>query len=283
MYEGLVLATRRVQAGQSELEFRIAPEPFRALFAKLRVTFTCTNGEELIGKASLSSLPFLFQGTPVRADQEVVFSDVRPGEAFLALEADGFEHFVQRVWVEPGSETDLGVVQVGRARSLRGFVQTADGVGVVQRVTCLPMGQTLESEIHANSNLGAGGFAFDNLGPHSYAVFVSGDKDGSLESSWGSPVQVIDLTKGTGQDVILTVQPTTTISLTRNTFDFDPIRVQLVDPYGVVRFQSILERWTKRTLQVAPGTYTLIVRDDEQERKRIVFELAARDLDFQLD
>jgi hypothetical protein len=255
----VVLDQQRVEPGQGEVRFVVAPDAVKKLLgsATVRVVDATTQQPIAGARVGLTTSSAFGGGQPVDAEGRARVEYLSPGLMRLTINAKDYEALQTTVRIEPGGTLDLGTIPLDKALPLTGRVVDAAGKPATAEVrwTELKWRNTpTEFVTNRSARIEADGtFSLMGTGPGRIAVSAHAP-DGQVA------VGVFD--NPPAQPVLLQLQPACALKITRPK---DPLRTFTVTVFGAGR-QPVaavtLEREHPAMLSLPAGRYAFDVHDD---------------------
>jgi RNA polymerase sigma-70 factor (ECF subfamily) len=112
-WRDIVIDTQLAPIGTEEVVFTVPVEKVQACVGHARVRIVdAQTGEPIAASASLHDNQTGMANTPADKDGYVDFPNVDPGQLILAISSPEHEDVIERVHVEPGTLTDLGIYRL---------------------------------------------------------------------------------------------------------------------------------------------------------------------------
>lgn len=257
-----LLATRPIEAGQSELTFEIDPETVRKRSGEVRLRLLDgVSGAPLAG-AQLRLRIGPSQGMSVKTDEAGVarFERVPPGLGLLVSSVAEREQLGLDLRVPPGATVDLGDLVLSPLAAITGRVLDEHGQPVtnasidwweLDRRSIAPL---CSARLNAATN-GEGRFTLRGAGRHRYALVA---QRGYRFAAYAA----IDARHGDPEEVVLRLAATTKVRLPRASRAPDGMVLSVHhDEDSPVRVISFAEAFAPSQLFLAPGSYTAQLHD----------------------
>jgi hypothetical protein len=258
----IVIATQRVEAGQTEVQFTLDPATLAPKFAtvSVRVLDADTQAPLAGARVSLSTRNGMNSGQPTGDDGRAVVEKVPPGVMRLSVLAKDHEQCSREIAIEPGAQLALGDIALGPVVPLRGRVlgdaEARKGARIVWtelkwRAAATPFTTNREAALETD-----GTFTLDGVGRGRIVVQAT-TRDGRLAQA------IVD--NPTPKPVELLLQPAAKLLVARPT---DPTRglvLMLFDAQRVPIACRALELIGRETaIALLPGTYGFEVHEGER-------------------
>jgi hypothetical protein len=139
LFANTILDTVRVEPGQQEVEFRLAPATLKGMLGSLTVRFVRDGDAQPLEGLNVSFGDGGSQGRTDR-DGKVRQTDLAPGTARLMVSGNKeLERWERSVVIEPGKETEVGTVRLRGPAPIRGKVLDASGKPAAAQLNLLAL------------------------------------------------------------------------------------------------------------------------------------------------
>lgn len=274
----MVLASQRIDPGQTELRFRVDPEAILGRLAKVRVRLLGPNGP--IDKGTVRLATAQGGGSVGKSDEQgvAVVDKVLPGLTSVDIHAKDCEPFTTHWTIPPDGEHDLGEIVLTGAVQVPGKVLDQHGSPVRASVewTALDLWQPPHPRIDRRSTTADGDGHFTlPAGRRRYTVRAQTD---DLRVGFA----IVDTTGVGTERFLVTVRPTQELHMRTTS---GQVRVGVVtDRDGNLLDVRRLElRWPAASLRLPDGEYRWTAYDGRghqlrQEELRIAGREATKEL-----
>lgn len=255
----VVIDQQRVEPGQGEVRFVVAPDAVKKLLgsATVRVVDATTQQPIAGARVALTTSSAFSGGQPADAEGRARVENLSPGLMRLMINAKDYEALQMTVRIEPGATLDLGAIPLDKAMPLTGRVVDAAGKPATAEVRWTELkwrNAPTEFVTNRSARIEADGtFSLYGTGPGRIAVSAHAP-DGQVA------VGVFD--NPPAQPVLLQLQPACALKITRPK---DPLRTFTVTVFGAGR-QPVaavtLEREHPAMLSLPAGRHAFEVHDD---------------------
>jgi hypothetical protein len=263
----LVLATKHVEPGETEVAFTVALEDLRAKLGHVEITVHDAElAEPLVGAFVSLHPPGSFSSPLVTSSQgKVAFGAVAPGDQVLEVGAKGYESQYRTITVEPGRGQDERVA-LGREARITGRIVTRSGATTPMELQCGPA----DLEAHAIDfredrvfeSKADGTFTISRLGAGTFALRARNSSRGQGGGPCSvSAVKFVELAPGANVEVELEVEPCCTVA-----FDLrvpDPTngwKARVLDEHDLPVRTVAWYVPTPMPVELPEGAYRLVVR-----------------------
>jgi hypothetical protein len=253
-----VIATQRVDIGQSEVEFVIARDSKLLAPGSLRVRFVDRQSHEPVENATVHLTCNSTRLLPPSTG-EIVALELEPGLYELQLAAPGYESRDQLVRIEAGVETNLGDVPVERESFISGRVVDRNGAGVATELTLRVIdpttGRPFATRVRRSLRSAAdGSFSIGRLSRAVYFLEVGG-----ANSQWATKMRLIDVTTAHVDALRIEVEEGLPLVVTPSDERWPLVGFRVIDVAGALVHAGRLRSAAPQRLLLARGVYTLEV------------------------
>ncbi len=258
-----VLATRRVEKGQTEVEFVLDRNSPSTRPGSLRFQIVDAQTRTWVKNADV-----ILQGRSGftgGADERGSFHMRRlpPGWYELSVVKDGYERLRKRLRIEPDLETDLGIVELGREVWVAGRIVDETGAGIAT----LLQADLYDRELHTaarpmvierHESDAEGKFRIPNLARGTYLL-----RTRDPEGPWAQSATLVDTTTGPIDDLRIVLVRGVPLVLSSSSEHWSAVRFTIRDASGQPVLSSQLSSPDPWKILLAPGTYELETRRGE--------------------
>jgi hypothetical protein len=266
-----VLQTRRAERGAEEVVFVLTPQEMKASEGSLRVQVV-----EAASSAPIEGAFVVLEGGPFEggsvtstADGFARIEHALPGRFQLQVRKEGYEHVVRTADVEPGEETDVGVITL--ARGVTAELRVVDGQGnpVSASFTLGPLsragGRTQIDTFGGAWSKADGSLLISNLGRKVY-VLRTINQDAGYDgerpvSPWVSGNFLLDMSSGSVRDTEIRLKQGVNLAIRVEGGSADGLRFDVLDSSGVPLVESRFYGSAPRPLRLPAGTYRVELRN----------------------
>ncbi len=273
----VVLATERGPAGADSVLLTVSMAALRAQLSGVRLQVLDGATLAPVTKAFVDVHDRQTSGPAGPIGENGVFSlDVQPpGLLVLTIHAEGYEIFGQTICLEPGVVTDLGVIRLDRAASLRGVVVDAAQKPAQVKLTYYPLDRAGDVEplrdARTTETDSSGAFTLDRLGRRRYVFLVD-------SPDWALKPVVADVSSGRVEDFRIVIEQGAEVVLEPQVGSEGRLGFTLSDGSGTrIAARYFFKDWPVR-LRLFPGDYELGLRDDSGPRWTRPFTVGTRPL-----
>lgn len=262
-----VLATQLVSPGSSEAVFYLSPEQIQASIAGLRVRVVDASTGDPVSDASMSAYCDTFiTGLRTDEDGKAEFTALEPGPCTLLVQVPGLGLYREQLLLEPGTSAEIEV-RLGASTTIQGRVVDLQGraVGNPDAETD-PISEEAPCVLIARLDPATGAAEWDDL---RYTVDAQGEiklpvsRDllllRAIGTRWASDIVQVDARQGSIDGIEIVVHPPVRVALQLASGSWKGCRYQVVDENGNETEQGWFRAPAPHSLDVAPGTYRLVV------------------------
>lgn len=268
--QSAVLATQRVQPGQQEVAFELAPEALQAAQSSLRCRVVDAGTEVPIEGAELELWGGSYQsGRSPRTDAkgEVVIAQHEPGTFDLWLRAEGRADIRREVTLPPGETLDLGTLELVPETWISGRLVDAEGqhveglwleLGVVD-----PEGRLIMIKYQSWMSDEHGAFRFGALAPGRYVVRSAAREGRPSHPEWtrATANHLVSTLAGPVEGLELPLLPIGRLVLRYDRPDWEALRYEVLDEGGFPRARDRAWQPYQNFTPLPHGKYRVVVRD----------------------
>jgi hypothetical protein len=210
-------------------------------------------------------------------------SHLFPGLCRILVIAPGYESLRRGFRVQPGTETDLGDIELEHESWISGNIVDAEGNGVSAELRCDPYDPEKGpapsmNSIYPEGTKGDGSFRIGRLSRGLYLVRPMNRG----ESAWAEWSKVIDTRSCPAEDVrIKLTRGVALIVHASDPQDWKSLRFKIIGAAGGTAKERRLWTFDPEKIMLAPGRYTVEVRTREgAEPKRIPVTITSQPLEL---
>lgn len=258
-----ILASHEVRTPLELVVFKIDVAAIASKLAAVTVRVVDAASRAPIENASVALGPWDLGsgGEASPADGRMTFRNRLPGLLRLVIESEGRERYERFLRLEPGSNVDLGDVELGSVVPIRGRLLGVDGrpiVGTVScvRLDCMTFPQPFTNDRMTFSTRSDGSFEISWYGRGRYLVRGEDGRNASAPA-------IVDTTAGEADAVDVRMVRGAVLSLDLDLSGLNRL-VELRNPAGDLVLSDFNRGTTQVGVTVPPGTYTLTIRDGAQ-------------------
>lgn len=254
--------TRAVLPGADEVTFEVTKEHFDKLTGEVRLRVVDGDTEAPPGWVNINLGQRLAgrRGTRREADGTVVFEEVLAGSVNLTISASGREIVTERVLVQPGTVTDLGVYRLQPFSLIQAKV--VDDAGEPARVmfNVFPLDryaatrETLGKRFF-RSDL-SGDLKIDSAGRGRYLILAN-------EGGWVSMPALADTTHGDQKNLEIRVSKGTPVAVRLRADPLPAARLEIRTRSGLPVAERRCRDRDPMRFTLVPGTYSIELWDGE--------------------
>lgn len=262
VFRGFALDTKPVPPGAEEVVFTLTEEVLNALpgVVRLRIVDGDTDTPPAGLKVLLDQRLAGRRGTRREADGSISFEGVLPGPVILTIAAEDREKVVERVLVEPGAVTDLGVYRLQPFSLIRAKV--VDDVGKPAQVAfnVFPLDryastrETLDQRFFRSTVDGE--LKIDSVGRGRYLILAS-------EEEWVSTPTLADTTLGKQEGLEIRVSKGTPVALRLRADPLPAARLEIRTRSGLPVAERRCRNRDPMKFVLVPGSYSIELWDGE--------------------
>lgn len=268
-----VLQTRRADPGAEEVAFVLSPEDVHASLGSLRAQIV-----EAANSAPIEGADLSLDGGPMgggnarsAADGLAKIDGAKPGRFQLQVRKQGYEHIVRTVDVEPGQETDLGMIAL--ARGVTAKLRVVDGLGNPTSASFLigslsrSGGRAEIDDFGGASSKADGTLELSNLGRKLYVLRTTNHDagyDGDRPvSPWVSACVLLDMTSGEVRDMEIRLKPAVGLAIRVEGNAANGLKFAVLDSNGLPLVRDRFYGSAPRPLRLPAGSYRVELRDKD--------------------
>jgi hypothetical protein len=289
VYYQHVIATKRVEPGDTQVEFVVDRSSPALQTAALRVRFVDAETHAELEPKHVS-LEAVGGARYVKKEGDAFrIAHIPPGYYQLRSMLRGYESLARGVHVLPGTETDLGDVELQHEQWISGTVVDDNGIPckIAFRRDAYDCAKGAAPDMRSVIVVNAqndGSFRIDGLSRGTYrlrTMSVHGSPDSERWAEW---CKVIDTSAGPVENVRVQLARGVPLVLrASDPSDWRSIKYQIIDAAGAIVRSSGLWSEAPTPIVMAPGSYTIEVRvGDAKEPKRIPVTLASEPVQLSL-
>ncbi|MFN0006512.1 MAG: hypothetical protein ACKVXR_01290 [Planctomycetota bacterium] len=266
-YASLVLGefaiqTRVVPPGAHEVTFEIPRDLVEKLpgEVRLRVVDGDTDAPPVWVNINLGQRLAGRRGTRREPNGEVVFEEVLPGSVNLTILAEGREVVAERVLVEPGGVTDLGVYRLQPFSLIRAKVVDDAGEPARVQFNVFPFDRYASTRetlgkrfFRSNAD---GRLEIDSVGRGRYLIVAN-------EGGWVSIPALADTTSGTPADLEIRVSKGTPVAVRLRADPLPAARLEIRTRSGLPVAERKCRDRDPMRFTLVPGSYSVELWDGE--------------------
>jgi hypothetical protein len=261
VFRDLVLQTRAVPPGASEVVFALSPEDLKGLVgaARLRVV---DGDSELPPRGLQVKLDTGEHDWRQRQTEDgtVTIEKVLPGRTLLTITADDREPVVEGVLVEPGQVTDLGLYRLERLSSIRGRVVDDEGRPAQVSFNVFPLDRYAETrstlELRYFRSNAEGELKIDSVGRHRHLILAN-------EKGWVSMPALADTTLGDVKDLTIRASPGVPVAVRLRAEPLPGTRLEIRTRSGLPVVERKCRDRDPMQFLLVPGNYSVELWDGE--------------------
>jgi Carboxypeptidase regulatory-like domain len=268
-----VLQTRRADPGAEEVTFVLSLRDVLMSLGSLRAQII-----EAANSAPIEGADLRLDGGPMGGgsarsaeDGLAMIQGARPGRFQLQVRKDGYEHVARTVDVEPGQETDLGMIALARGVIAR--IRVVDGLGnptsASFRIGNLSRsgGRVEIDDLGGASSKADGTLELSNLGRKLYVLRTTNHDAGydgdQPVSSWVSGCVLLDTSAGEVRDMEIRLEPAVGLAIRVEGGAADGLRFAVLDSGGLPLVRDRFYGSAPRPLRLPAGSYRVELRDKD--------------------
>lgn len=283
----VVLQTKQVSAGTTEVEFAIAPDDLARTLCevKLRVVDAVTNAPVKNAGVELNDRQSSGGGVRTTEDGTATLKNQPPGLRILTIRgAGGYEHFEEYRRLEPGKFYDFGDVRLSPAVKIHGTIVDPNGKLIDWPLSFYKLDRVSPTESmsfsysstyqRAGVKWKPGEFEIGGIGRGRYLLLPGQKQD---EQEWALTPTIVDTTAGSVENVRIQLRRGTAVIL-------EPQGAEAWQPVVGIASQGTLI-WARRIwshspvrLNLLPGEYTLTVAHNDRVTRTQTFSVGATTL-----
>lgn len=264
-----VVATQRVERGQTEVEFVIDRQSTLVQPGSVRFRFVdASDGTLLVDGSAQFDAYATRMLKPTEGEYRVV--NEAPGWHEIIAHVKGYERAQRRVLVQPGIENDFGDLRLEREVWIAGVVTDASGAGIASSVRFSLFDESTGKAVRHFSGSGVrttadGKFKIPGLSRASYVVRVHHE-----DSSWGLASRLIDVRSGPVADVRFELVPGVPLVVRPSGEVWRDVRYKIADANEQLVTTGRLFSEEPYALLLAPGRYEVEVRVSEAGEPKLI-------------
>jgi hypothetical protein len=267
VFHHLVLLTKQVEPGTSEVEFVVDPEALLRQLGGVRVTVAEASGGAPPQDVSVELADERF-GLPETGPLSI--DNIAPGDSMLHVSAPAHERISRKVRIEPGRITDLGTILLGPEVILRGRVVDPAGQPVSTAISSGRFDPATDSVLWDREacwrTRADGTFEFRGLGRGRFALRTVGADEIQVPgqenvTNFASGIREVDATVGSVDGIVIACDPVARVLFDLEGFDPDGWRIRVLDEHGLELRSRTLQAMFPLVLALPRGRCRVLLFD----------------------
>jgi hypothetical protein len=266
--QDLVLQTKEVKAGETEVEFVVSLDELRQLIPEAHVRVVDADSQAPIIADSLQVGPYC-QLKPAGPSGEIVLKHFGAGDFDWEIHAPGYERRFVHFHAEPGSTVDLGTITLEKELRAEVLVIDSSGAPCSARIDVCsldPATHEVALESRGIRSTGDGRLRLEGLGRRLYLLRsdefqLIGDRV-TTDSMLASGNVFLDLRSGSAPaNLVIRLQPVTRLTLVVPDLSLKGMQLRVLDERGIAIYSNIVYGLQPRSLALPQGSYRIEVLD----------------------